>query len=163
MVAAVVIGAGIAGCTERVAADPTSAAGESQGAAVEWNLKTPDGKELTSAEFKGKPHVLNFWATWCPPCVAEMPDLVKAQEGFEGRGLTIVGISLDRRADLVPPFAKKVGVNFPLAMDDGKLAAAYGVEVIPTTIVIDKDGQVRARHVGAITRAELEAMVKPVL
>ena len=113
-------------------------------------LKDIDGNTVTLADFEGKVIILDFWATWCGPCVKQMPEYVTLQENFAGRGATIIGISVDEKAETVRKFAKQHNLNFPLLMADHKVKHDYGeITAIPTTFVIDKKGTIRYRYVGA--------------
>jgi thiol-disulfide isomerase/thioredoxin len=130
-----------------------------------WELKDLEGKVVRSADFKGKVVVLNFWATWCPPCRKELPDFVALQKEYGSRGLTFVGVALDEEgASVVKPFAKEAGISYPLVIGDEKVVQAYeNVEMYPTTYVIDRNGNVVSRHIGSLTKAEMEQEIKPLL
>ncbi len=148
------------------AASAVAAAGLPElGPAPDFKLTTLDGKELTAAGLKGKVVVVDFWATWCPPCVAEIPGYVELQKKYADRGLVIVGVSLDRGGPkVVEPFAAKRGINYPLVMGDDALVEAFGgVEAIPTTFLIDREGRVRHKKIGGMGHTEYEALVKQVL
>jgi thiol-disulfide isomerase/thioredoxin len=114
-------------------------------------FETPSGAALAMAGFQGKPLLLNFWATWCPPCVAEIPGYIALQKKYGKDGLVIVGISLDQKGpSVVKPFMAKMGINYPIVMADEDTPAAFGgVEAIPTTFIIDRAGMIRERKLGA--------------
>jgi DsbE subfamily thiol:disulfide oxidoreductase len=130
-----------------------------------WQLKDLEGKAVSSGDFKGKVVVLNFWATWCPPCRQEIPDFIALQKEYGSRGLTFVGVALDEEgASAVKPFAKDAGINYPLVIGDEKAVTAYeSIEVVPTTYVIDRNGIVISRHIGSLSKAEMEQEIKPML
>ncbi|MGI8436303.1 MAG: TlpA disulfide reductase family protein [Chthoniobacterales bacterium] len=130
-----------------------------------WELKNLEGKPVKLSDFKGKVVVLNFWATWCPPCRREIPDLVALQKQYAGKGLVIVGVAMDEGGPAtVKPFVEKMGINYPVVMGDQKTAAAYGgIEVIPTTFIIDKTGRIAAVRQGGADRAAFEEEIKPLL
>jgi thiol-disulfide isomerase/thioredoxin len=119
--------------------------------APEWKLKDVEGKVVSSADFKGKVVVIDFWATWCPPCVAEIPGYIALQKKYGKDGLVIVGISLDQKGpSVVKTFMAKMGINYPIVMADEETPAAFGgVEAIPTTFIIDRAGMIRDRKLGA--------------
>ncbi len=133
--------------------------------APDWSLKDLDGKMVKLADFKGKVVILNFWATWCPPCRAEIPDFVSLQKEYATKGLAIVGVSLDQNGpNVVKSFVKKFGINYPVVMGSAEAAAAYGgIEVVPTTFVIDRAGQVVYVQQGGVDRATFEKAIKPLL
>jgi thiol-disulfide isomerase/thioredoxin len=120
------------------------------GAAPAWKLQDLDGKVVTSEQLKGKVVVFDFWATWCPPCRAEIPDYIAMQNKYGKDGLVIVGASLDQAGpEVVKAFAGKTGVNYTMLMADESVVGAFGgVNAIPTTFLIDRDGQVRYRKEG---------------
>ncbi len=116
-----------------------------------WKLKDVDGKVVSSADFKGKVVVIDFWATWCPPCREEIPGYVELQKKYGKDGLVIIGVSLDQKGpEVVKSFMAKMGINYPIVMADEETPAAFGgVEAIPTTFIIDRAGMIRDRKVGA--------------
>lgn len=105
---------------------------------------------------RGKPVLLNFWATWCGPCVKEMPDLVELSKEYESKGALVIGISLDKDSDvlnLVSEFATDKKVTYPLIVDNGELEKAFGgIRAIPTTFYIDKNGTIVEKLVGMQTK-----------
>jgi len=117
--------------------------------APELVLPDPSGKPVSLASFRGKPVLVNFWATWCPSCREEMPALEQLYRR-SGDRYSIVGVSLDEDAKAVPPFAKKYGLTFPLALADRKVIAAYAVRDLPATYLIDAEGRIVRRWVGAL-------------
>lgn len=118
--------------------------------ASEFVLKDLDNSEVSLAEFKGKVLIVDFWATWCKPCIEQMPTYVSLQSQYQSQGFTIIGISTDETADVVRKFAAKHRLNFPLLMADEKVKRDYGgISVIPTIFVIDKNGMVRYVYKGS--------------
>jgi peroxiredoxin len=134
-------------------------------AAPAWSLQDLDGKPVSSADFKGRIVVIDFWATWCPPCVAEIPGYIEFQKKMESQGVTIVGLSLDEipAAD-VKKFVTSRGINYPVAIASQELFQAYGkAEGIPATYVLDREGRIRFQKVGAAPIEDLEAIMKTLL
>jgi thiol-disulfide isomerase/thioredoxin len=135
------------------------------GPAPAWQLKDVHGAPVSFEQFKGKVVVVDFWATWCPPCRAEIPGYVEMVRKHGPEGLVIVGISLDQAGpEVVKAFAAKMGINYQLVMGDEAVVAAFGgVEGIPTTFLIDRQGQIRDRKVGAEEAATYEQKLLAVL
>ena len=108
------------------------------------------GKVTTMDDLKGKVVLVNFWATWCPPCRAEIPALIKLQEQHRDQ-LQIIGISEDDEIEDVHEFVKKTGINYPIVMATPELIEAYGgVVALPTTFVVDPQGRIVQRHLGLL-------------
>jgi len=133
--------------------------------AAPWSLKNLDGKTVSLSDFKGKIVILNFWATWCPPCRAEIPDFINLQKEYESKGVAIIGLSLDSiQPSEVAAFVKKQGINYPIVMGTDDVAQKYGVsEGIPVTCIIAPDGTIIDKHLGMVDNAYLEAQVKKLL
>jgi peroxiredoxin len=135
------------------------------GPAPTWKLQDVNGKEVTSDEFKGKVVVLDFWATWCPPCRAEIPGYTELMTKYGADGLVIVGVSMDEGGpEVVKPFMEKMKINYPVLMANEGIAAAFGgMDAIPTTFIIDRSGEVRDKKVGSEETAEYEKKIVAVL
>ncbi|MFZ4622088.1 MAG: TlpA family protein disulfide reductase [Bacteroidota bacterium] len=118
-----------------------------------------DGKVVSFAEVsKGRPVLVNFWATWCGPCVHEIPDLVALNEEYTAKGALIIGISADRDDDaltLVADFAKEKNMKYPIIIDNGDLEEAFGgLRGYPTTFYIDKNGKIVKKLIGLQSKAK---------
>jgi cytochrome c biogenesis protein CcmG/thiol:disulfide interchange protein DsbE len=110
--------------------------------APDFTLTSLDGSEVSLSDFQGQPVVLNFWATWCPPCRAEMPALQAASELLAGEAV-VLGVSLQETSSAVGPFAEEFGITYPLVLDQSaQVALTYRVSSIPTTFFIDEQGVV---------------------
>ena len=124
----------------------------------EFTMTDLAGKTYSSADWRGKVVLINFWATWCPPCRAEIPDLVALQNKYRDN-LVIVGVSEDEIpvAD-VKRFADGQGMNYPIVMTTPEIRKIFrGVAALPTTFVIDRDGKLQQRHVGQLHPAGIDA------
>lgn len=127
---------------------------------------TLKGETLTDSSLKGKVTLVNFWATWCGPCVIETPDLVALYEEWSDRNFEIVGVSMDEEGlEIVAEFAERFNISYPLIHDPGELADEFGgVYALPTTYVVDAEGTIQHRFIGvfpvAEMREELESMMK---
>ena len=133
--------------------------------APSFTLKDLNGENVSLSDFSGKVVILDFWATWCPPCKAEIPHFVELSEQYQGKGLAIVGVSLDREGvDVVKPFVQKFGIEYPVLISDGQVTKAYGgINSIPTTFVIDSAGNIRKKYVGYRDKSVFEADIKELL
>jgi peroxiredoxin len=133
--------------------------------APEWQLNDPDGQTVKLSDFKGKVVILDFWATWCPPCRAEIPGFIALQKQYAAQGLTVVGVSLDTAgAAVVKSFMKKLGMNYPVVIGDEKIADQYGgISAIPTTFVLDRDGNIVSSHQGFASQDVFESEIRPLL
>jgi cytochrome c biogenesis protein CcmG, thiol:disulfide interchange protein DsbE len=125
-------------------------------AAPEFTVQDAD-REVALSELHGQVVVLNFWATWCAPCVEEMPSLVQLQQHFKDRGLTVVGISIDVDGDAYHKFLKDYKIDFPTVRDpDQKTSSLYGTFKWPETYIIDRNGIVRRKFIGAVEWSQPE-------
>jgi peroxiredoxin len=129
-------------------------------AAPAFTLTDIKGKSVSLSDFKGKVVILDFWATWCPPCKREIPDFINLQKEYGARGLQVVGIALDEPGK-VQAFASQNGINYPVLLGTDDIAWKYGgIQGIPTTFVIDKTGKIAAKFEGYRPRDVFESEIK---
>ncbi len=130
--------------------------------APDFTLTTVTGETFTLAALREKPVVLNFWATWCPPCRAELPELQAAHERYAGE-VIIVGVNQAEAAAAVATFARQVGLSFLLPLDaQHHVSQKYAVRSLPTTFFIDRDGIIRRIQIGPLTEATLAQALKTI-
>ncbi|MGD8408272.1 MAG: TlpA disulfide reductase family protein [Thiohalophilus sp.] len=119
------------------------------------------------SEWDGQVMLINFWATWCPPCRREIPAFIKLQNDYQDKGFTIVGIAIDTKQNAVD-FVDPMGINYPVLVGDQDgiaLSKDYGnrLGVLPYTVVVDRKGKIVTTHRNELTYEEAEALIKPLL
>lgn len=132
-----------------------------------WRFALPSGEKQALSRWAGKTLVINFWATWCTPCIKEMPAFVALQKKYEGKGVQFVGLALDD-AESVKTFAQARGIDYPLLIGDDpavELLRTLGnvVGAIPFTAVVDAQGRIVKTHPGEWAPADLEGVIQPLL
>ena len=142
----------------------------SQGSAIEIGKKAPDfslpdtkGKTVSLSDFNGKVVILDFFATWCPPCRQEVPDFIELEKTYGDKGFAMIGVALVKLPD-AKKFAREFGINYPVLVDDGKVSNLYGpIRSIPTTFIIDKDGNIVKMYIGFRPKEAFEKDIKELL
>ena len=134
-------------------------------AAKDFTVTTLDGRNMSLSDFSGKVVILDFWATWCPPCRAEIPMFVELYRDYRNKGLEILGVSVDQGGPAgVRRFASDNKINFNVAMANNRIVNTYGpIRSIPTTFVLDKKGRIRQKFIGGQRRATFENLVNKLL
>jgi thiol-disulfide isomerase/thioredoxin len=123
-------------------------------------LSNLEGENISLEEFRGKPVMLNFWATWCGPCVLEMPIIQKYYKQFDGK-FEVFAINAGEPENEVSQFSEDIGVTFNVLLDPGaKIQERYLLRGYPTSYFIDRDGVIRANHIGLLTETQLESYLK---
>lgn len=144
---------------------PAVAAESERPSAPAWSLKDVNGATVQSSDFHGKVVILDFWATWCPPCREEIPGFIELQKQYGDDGLVVVGISLDQDGPaVVKQFMERFKINYPVVMGNQRIANEFGgIRAIPTTFVLDREGRIVSKHVGFADKAVFEREVKALL
>lgn len=126
-------------------------------AAPTLSVRDLDGRDVALASFRGKVVLINFWATWCPPCRAEIPDLVALQEKYRDQ-LQIIGVSTDEApVDVVKRFAEEHHMNYPIVMESPEIEKLFpGIGALPTTFVLDRESRIVQKHVGMLIARRTE-------
>jgi peroxiredoxin len=153
----------------RVAVEPQSA----RKPAPDFVLLDASGKSVSLSSFKGKPLLLDLWATKCGGCIKEIPSFIEIHHAYADRGLAVVGISMDilyedlkgpaEAWSLVDPFVEAHKVDYPILMGDDGITNRYSVNALPVTYLIDRRGRIAATYVGVVDRANVEANIKTLL
>jgi thiol-disulfide isomerase/thioredoxin len=135
-------------------------------AAPGFALTSLEGKKVSLSDYKGRPVLVNFWATWCGPCKVEMPWFEEFRQQYAGQGFEILGLAddVDAGKDTIAKVVHKTGVSYPILLTDGKVQSAYGgqegLQVLPMSFYVDKNGVVVEVTAGLGTKDEIEANIK---
>lgn len=130
--------------------------------AADFSLEDVNNKTVRLSDYENKVIILNFFATWCPPCRSEIPDFVELMNEYGDKDFVIIGISLENDMKVVKDFADKYKINYPVLIDDGLVSESYGqIGSIPTTFIIDKNGDIVEKIIGARKKDYFEDAIKP--
>lgn len=132
---------------------------------VNFELYSLDGKLVKLSDYKGKVVIIDFWATWCPPCRKSIPDLISLKNELKDKPFEIIGISLDRetKKDVVP-YANNVGINYPVVYYNNQVIETFGgVDAIPTFFIVDKNGKVVEKYVGLTDKSTVKNRILELL
>jgi thiol-disulfide isomerase/thioredoxin len=166
-----VVGVGLAGGNQHPASSPQPnqaviAAGEIGSHLPEFSMKDLRGRDISSADLRGKVVLIDFWATWCQPCKKEMPGYQKLLDLYGPREFAVIGFKFDTMADTEDPvrFARKIGARYPLAVASDDLKQKFGgIEGLPTTLLYDRQGILHKKIIGFEYTGALEQALKPLL
>ena len=134
-------------------------------AAPKFELKDANGATVTPAEYKGKVVLLNFWATWCVPCKAEIPWFQEFEKKFKDKGFAVLGVSLDEEGwNVVKPYVAERKIEYRMVIGSEEVSTLYGgIESLPTTFMIDKQGKIAAIHTGLVSKATYQKEIEDLL
>lgn len=130
-----------------------------------FTLLDLDKNEVLLSDFQGQIVVLNFWATWCPPCRDEIPDFIEVNNLYKDKNVQIIGVSIDTDMKALEDFVEEFGINYPTWIDGtiDKISPIWGVRAIPTTFILTENGEVIYRNVGRMTKEQLIKILEEVL
>ena len=134
-----------------------SSLAQTAGTAPDFVLKDIGGKNVQLSQYRGKMVVVEFWATWCPPCKATIPGLIAVQEKYAGKGLVVFGVSIDEGDDVrskLSAFSKEHRINYPVLLGSEEVSRAYGVMSIPATFLVGKDQKIISAYKGYVDDLE---------
>jgi peroxiredoxin len=164
-IARILTGVVLLGIAPRPLQSEVAAAACSAAANLDFTLKDFRGKRFALSDHKGKVVLLDFWATWCPPCRKQIPGLVELYNRYRSRGFIVIGVSMDESTSDVTRFAKQLKINYPILLGAGRedLEPAFGPLPLPTALVISRDGRICGKHDGFTSREQLEREIVPLL
>ncbi len=129
-----------------------------------FTLNTLDGNTLASENLRGKIVLVNFWATWCPPCRSEMPLLQSIAKEYATKDVVVIAIDVGEDRATVMQYAQNLGLTFPILLDEQtNVATTFQVSAMPTSFFVDREGVIRAAYLGAMNRAYIQAQLVPLL
>jgi peroxiredoxin len=132
--------------------------------APDFSLRLLDGATVSLSELRGQVVLVNFWATWCPPCEDELPDLETVWEEYQQRGVILVGIASGDEEVAVKEMVSRFGLGYPVGLDTGeRISMAYGITGVPETFVVNSEGLVSSVYVGPVTADRLRGDLEPML
>ncbi len=125
--------------------------------APDFTLVDLEGNQVSLSDFRGKTVFVNFWATWCPPCRAEMPEIEAVYQEYKDRGVVVIGVDILEPEDVVRQFVEQGGYSWTFVLDtSGEVAGNYEIAAIPTSLFIDREGIIQAVKIGAMTKRAME-------
>jgi peroxiredoxin len=141
---------------------------DAKAANLNFTLKDMQGKSITLSDYKGKVILLDFWATWCPPCRKEIPGFIELYNTYKARGLVVIGVSMDDADDIgdVKRYADQIKMTYPILLGAGReddLKPAFGELPLPTSFIISRNGRICDRHDGLTAKDQVEREITALL
>ena len=131
--------------------------------APDFTLTDLDGNQVTLSDFRGKAVFINFWATWCPPCRAEMPEIEAVYQAYKDRDVVVIGVDLNESVNEVRQYVEEGGYSWIFVIDTGLVSRNYRVTAIPTSFFLDKEGIIRDVSIGAMSRVTMASKLAKAL
>jgi peroxiredoxin len=155
----VLMAAIVGGCSSSLTTRAAVASANDRKAAPDFTLTGMNGVSVKLSDYRGKVVLLNFWATWCGPCKAEIPWFVEFEKLYKDRGFVTLGVSMDEEGwQAVQPFVKQRAINYPVMIGNDRVAQLYGgIDSLPSTFLIDRQGRIASMHLGLVSRRGYEA------
>jgi peroxiredoxin len=163
---ALILVLGVAACAEP---DAESKSGVPEGInkgnqALGFTLDSLDGAKVSLSDYRGNVVLVNFWATWCGPCRAEIPAFEEAYQAHKDEGFVVLGVNEQEAPEAIEPFLAEMGVSYPILLDrQGQVMSEYRVLGMPTSLLLDQDGVIQVRHTGLMTADQLETHLAKLL
>lgn len=143
--------AGAAGCSDKKAD-------------LNFTLKDMHGADVRLSDYKGKVVLLNFWGTWCPPCRAEIPELITLADRYKDKGFVVLGLAQQDTPEDLRAFAEQYKMNYPSLLSTPEIEDAFGpMFAVPMTFIVDRTGSICFKHMGPVTKEQVEKAIKPLL
>jgi peroxiredoxin len=152
----------VAACERNKNSKTENTASKTGDNAPDFMLKDINGRDTKLSEYRGKVVLIEFWAKWCPPCRASVPELVALQEKYKNKGFVVLGISVDEGRDLpvaLTAFSKEFSINYPILLGNENVAKSYNVKSIPMSFLINKEGKIANIFMGYIENFETSLSV----
>jgi len=132
--------------------------------ARDFALESLGGSQVSLSDFQGDVVLVNFWATWCAPCRAEIPDFEQVYQNHSDEGFVILGVNEQETPQVIEPFVQELGMTYPVLLDkQGQVMSEYRTLGLPTSLLVDRDGVIQVRHTGTMTAAQLESHLRKLL
>ena len=140
---------------------PNNGGSEPSNAAPNITLETLDGQKVSLSQYKGQVVLINFWATWCPPCKKEIPALEAAYQAYKDQGFVVLGVDAGESRQTVETFASTAGITYPILLDEkDQWSGRFSGMGLPMSVIIDRNGQIAEKHLGELTPDELTSILQ---